>query len=180
MKYAIAYLIKGEAGRYNQKLIRDVGPKFNETYMIENPMPSHVTLKYSFNATLKQLSELEKFLARFSKRFKQQKIIINGFGHFRRFVAFLNVEFSEQAVEIHRELNKELSNLEWMGWNKFDNQYNQYHGTISYGNTRKSFDNVWNYIRRLKRCVFELRFDNIAILKEEKRGWKVHREFKIR
>jgi len=180
MKYAIAYLIKGEAGRYNQKLIRDVGPKFNETYMIENPMPSHVTLKYEFKATLKQIGELERFLNRFCKRFKPSRIRINGFGHFRRFVAFLNVEFSEQAVEIHRELNKELTNLEWMSWNKLDNQYNKYHATISYGNTRKSFDGVWNYLRKLKKPIFELRFDNLAILKEEKRGWKVHKEFRIR
>ena len=48
MKYVFVYLIRGKVERYHQELIKTVGPKFGENYMIDNPLPSHITIKSPF------------------------------------------------------------------------------------------------------------------------------------
>ena len=63
MKYSIFYLIKGKAGKHQQKLVKEVGPKFGENYMIENPLHSHIALKSPFE--IKDIKPLEKLLKEF-------------------------------------------------------------------------------------------------------------------
>src|SRR3989338_7253960 len=81
MRYVIVYLIGGKAEKYHQKLVREVGPRFGERYLIENPLPSHITLKSPFE--LDNSKELESTLKLFVKRYKPEEIEIGGFGNFR-------------------------------------------------------------------------------------------------
>jgi len=48
MKYSIFYLIKGEVGKYRQKLVKEVGPKFGERYVLESKTSSTYHFKSSF------------------------------------------------------------------------------------------------------------------------------------
>ena len=100
MKYVLVYLIKGKVEKYHQNLVKNVGPKFDENYLIENPLPSHITLKYPFKT--KNIKDLEKTLSRFSKRHKTSKMQINGFGNFRKFVIFLKINFPKPSQQIHK------------------------------------------------------------------------------
>jgi len=95
MRYVIVYLIGGKAEKYHQKLVREVGPRFGERYLIENPLPLHITLKSPFE--LDNSKELESTLKLFVKRYKPEEIEIGGFGNFRRFVSFLKVKLSKQS-----------------------------------------------------------------------------------
>jgi 2'-5' RNA ligase len=177
MKYVIVYLINGKPERYHHKLVREVGPKFGERYLIENPRPSHVTLKYPFE--LKNSKKLEKFLREFAHRQKIHKIKIYGFGNFERHVAFLNTKFSKQAYYVQKSLIKELQKIKGIKARKFDKNFEP-HLTIAYGNTKKNFDSIWNYLKKFNKPNFNLKFDNIAILKQSGKYWKVYKVFKIK
>lgn len=176
-RFSIFYLIKGKAGKLQQRLAKEVGPKFGENYLIENPLPAHITLKAPFD--LDNLEQLEKTLINFVNSQKVQgKITIKGFGNFRRFVAFMNTKFSQDSKKIQKELIEELKKIK-ISIEKFDIKYKP-HATISYGNTKETFDKIWNYLNTLEKPEFELVFDNISLMRKVNGKWEVYREFKIR
>lgn len=177
MKYSIFYIMKGKAGRYNKKLVKEVGPKFGENYMIENPLPPHITLKYPFGT--KNIKKVEGVLSDFVKKYKPSKIKMIGFGHFQRFVIFLKFELSKSAIKTQRELIKELGKIKNVRIQEHDKKWHP-HATISYGNTKKSFNEIWNYLKKLNKPKFELMFDNITIMKKSGKCWKVYRRFKLK
>lgn len=177
MKYVLVYLIRGKAERYHQKLVKEVGPKFGERYMIENPLPSHITLKSPFE--LDNSKELETLLKMFSNKHKSVKIKIDSFGNFRRFVAFLKISLPKQVIKIQKELLREVKKVEGINLHEFDLKWKP-HATISYGNTKDSFDKIWSYIQTLEKPNFELEFDNITILRKPKKLWKVYKIYKLK
>ena len=176
-KYVIVYLIKGKAGKYNQKLIKIVGPKFNELHIVKNPRPPHITLKSPFEAT--KIKDVENILKEFVKKQKSVKININGFGNFRRFVAFLKVNFSKEAKKIQKNLIKELKNIKWMKFHEHDLKWKP-HATIAYGSNKKNFNRIWDYLIKLNKPKFDLKFDNITLLIKKGNTWKVYKEFRIK
>lgn len=178
MKVDLVYLLKGKVGRYNQKLIKTVGPKFGENYMVENPLPPHITLKYPFE--IKDIKKLEKLLEDFASKRKAPAIEIKGFGNFRRFVAFLKPILSKSAIKLQKELTEALKR-EGIKPHKFDIPFKP-HATVAYGNTKENFDKIWNHLKELEVPKFKIKLDNIASLKEQKndKPWKVHKEFKLR
>ena len=177
MKYVLVYLIKGKAEKYHQRLVKSVGPKFGENYMIENPLPSHVTLKSTFKK--RQMKYLEKVLAKFVKEHKAAEIKIDGFGNFRRFVSFLKIKFSKEAKKIQKELLKTIKDFKGIEIHEFDKKHKP-HATIAYGNTSESFNNIWNYLSKLDKPQFNLSLDNITILKKPGKYWKVHKVYKLK
>ncbi|MCU0642104.1 MAG: 2'-5' RNA ligase family protein, partial [archaeon] len=106
MNISIFYLIRGKPDKYIQKLIREVGPRFGERYMIEHPLPSHITLRSPFET--KNVKEIEEIIRNFAKRQKPSKIEINGFGNFNRFVSFVRPILSKSALKTQKELIREL------------------------------------------------------------------------
>ncbi|MFA4953285.1 MAG: 2'-5' RNA ligase family protein [Candidatus Pacearchaeota archaeon] len=176
MKYVIVYLIKGKAKRYHEGLIKEVGPKFGENYIIENPIPSHITLKSPFE--IKSINKLEEILKDFTKKYKASKIQIDGFGNFKRFVSFLDTKFSKYTLQIQKDLIRELELID-IKYNKFDKKWNP-HVTIAYGNKPETFNQIWNYLKTLDSPHFDLKFDNITILKKPRKYWKIYREFELK
>ena len=49
-----------------------------------------------------------------------------------------------------------------------------------YGNTKRSFDDIWDYLGIKEGLEFDLEFDNVAILRKPKKYWEVYKEFEIR
>ena len=176
MKYALVYLIKGKPKKYQQNLVKTVGPKFGERYVLESKLPAHITLKIPFDTS--NIKPLENRLKEFVKKQKPAKIKITGFGNFRRFVAFLKFKFSKSAFKIQKDLIKELNKV-GIKLHEHDKKWHP-HATISYGNTKKSFNNIWNYLKTLNKPQFDLYFDNITILKKGKKYWKVYKEFRLK
>jgi len=177
MKYSIFYLIKGKAKRYRNKLVKRVGPKFGEKYVLNSKYPAHITLKVPFET--KNISKIEKLLERISKENKKGEIKIFGFGNFKRFVAFLKIKPDFQTKKIQKEIIKELSKLKKFEISKQDKKWVP-HSTISYGNTKESFDGIWKELMNLKKILFNLEFDNLTIMKKDRKFWKVHKKFKLK
>lgn len=176
-KYSIFYLFNGEARKYQEKLVKEIGPKFGENYVIESKLPAHITLKSPFE--IGDIKPVEKVLEEFVKKQKKAKVEIIGFGNFRRFVAFLEFKFSEKAMKIQSEMIKELNKIKEIMMHEYDRVWHP-HSTISYGNTPESFDKIWGALMQLEKPKFEIELDNITLMKKGKKYWKIHREFKLK
>ncbi len=176
MRLSVFYLIKGECNRYIQRLTREVGPKFGENYLVENPLPSHITLKSPF--IVSSSKKIEKVIEEFVKRQKKSEIIIRGFGNFDRFVAFLKPTSIKPVLKIQKGL---VNKLEEAGIkpHPFDKKFHP-HSTIAYGNKKETFDKIWDYLQTLEKPEFKLSFDNISLMKKVGKRWKVYREFKLK
>lgn len=177
MKYVLVYLLKGDARKCQQKLVKEVGPRFGENYMMENPLPAHITLKSPFE--LRDIKELEKKLKEFTSKHRSREFKIRRFGNFRRFVAFLKPEMPQEIIKLQKKLLKTIKDMDGIELHEFDKKWKP-HATIAYGNTKESFDNIWNYLKKLDKPNLDLVFDNITILKKPKKYWKVHKVFKLK
>lgn len=176
MKYVIVYLLQGEAKTYHKKLVKKLAIKFKEQYLTKNPVPSHATLKYSFET--KKIKEIEELLKRFCKKHKSTNLKIRKINNLHKKIIYLQLDFSKEAIKIYRDLIKELKKVSWLRWRKYDKIGNKFHVTLIYGNIAKHFKEIWEYISTLK-PKFDLKFNNIAILKKQK-YWKIHKVFKIK
>lgn len=176
-KYCVVYLPRGEATELNAKLVKEVGPKFGENYMIENPRPPRVTLKSPFE--IADSAKLEEIIKEFVKTQKPVSISIEGFDNFRRFVAFMKVNFDDSAMNIQKGLLKELLKLDEIYPKDTDLVFRP-HLTVAYGNTEENFDGVWEYLQLLPPFKFDLKFDNITILKKVNDLWEVYKTFEIK
>jgi 2'-5' RNA ligase len=177
MRYVIVYLVKGKAKKYQNKLKNEVGPKFGENHLVDNPIPAHVTIKSPFET--KKIEEVESVISEFVKKRKAVDLKIDGFDKFRRFVAFLKIDFGKEGRKVRKDLLKDLEKVKWMKLRGHDLKWKP-HVTVSYGNTKESFDGIWNYLAKLKKPKFNLKFDNITLLKKVRGKWKVYKEFEIK
>jgi len=177
MKYVVVYLLRGKVQEYHEKLMKEVGPKFGEDYMIKNPIPAHITLKSPFY--LKNVNVLERTLKSFVRKYKPSRIEIRDFGNFDRFVSFLKIKFSKESKTMHKRLLKELTKISGVELREFDINFKP-HATIAYGNKKQTFDKIWEYLNKLNKPHFNLKFDNLTILKKPRKFWKIHKIFEIR
>ncbi len=176
MEYAIFLVIKGRTHQLQKKLIRDVGPRFEENYMIHNPLPLHITLKYPFKTN--KGKSLEKSVKEFAKTQKQTKIKAVGFGSFHKHVIFTKLEFSKQALLVRKKLLNQTKEL-GIKPDKLDFPFKP-HMTVAYGNTKESFSQMWEYVQTLKKPHFNIMFDNISIMRNLNKKWQIYRAFKIK
>jgi len=175
MKLAIIFLLSGPSEKYHKRLVKEVGPKFGEMYLIESTLPSHVTLKIPF--TVKNSKKVEKIIERITHDNKT-KIKVGGFGHFRKSVAFMKVNLSKREKQIQKELIIELNKI---GIRPQDHDINwKPHVTISYANKKETFDKIWKHLGKKNERKFEIFFDNISILKKYgEKDWRIYKEFKL-
>jgi len=145
--------------------------------MIETPLPSHITIKYPFKTN--NLKNLEKTISTFVKQQKVTKFCIKDFGKFRKFVIFLKPTPLKAFSKIQKQLREELRKSNKIPNRKFDKKFEP-HATIGYGNTKESFNKMWSYVKTLKKPKFNLKFDNLTILKKPGRLWKIHKVFEIK
>lgn len=176
-KYVLVYLPNKEVGEYNQRLIEEVGPKFGETFMLENPRPVHITLKSPF--FMEDTSELENTIAGFVKKQKLANIAVRGFGNFREKVTFLKTDFSIESLKMQKDLLEAVKVFPGIELGEFDLDFKP-HLTIAYGNTPETFGKIWNYLQSLPVPSYDMQFDNISLMKKFGNEWKVYRRFELK
>ena len=176
-KFVLVYLPRGEIEKYHSNLVNVVSQKFGEKYLIENPRPSHITLKEPF--FLDDIAPMEKFLETFVKKYKPSNVEINDFGGFNQFVIFLDTKFSEEGMKLQKELLNELKIFKELEFGKFDLEWHP-HLTVSYANTPEIFEKIAEYLQELPTPKFSLKFDNIALLEKVKNCWEVHKIFEVK
>src|SRR3989338_6293813 len=92
---------------------------------------------------------------------------------------FLKIKFSKESKTMHKRLLKELTKISGVELREFDINFKP-HATIAYGNKKQTFDKIWEYLNKLNKPHFNLKFDNLTILKKPRKFWKIHKIFEIR
>ncbi|MFH1209417.1 MAG: 2'-5' RNA ligase family protein [archaeon] len=177
MKYSICYLLRGDVAKFHKQKVRELAKKFNELYLLENPIPSHTTLKYPF--ITQRIKEIEDMLKEFVKKQKKGKIEVRKVTNFNKKAVCLQLSFSKKANKTFKGLVKKLHKFDWLEWGVYDKTIDgKFHSTLIYGNTPANFKRIWKEVSDLK-IKFDLEFNNITILKKQRKYWKIHKVYEI-
>ena len=166
-EFGIVYLLPKTVGNYHRELRLKIEKEFKLTGRTELNAPSHITLKYRFQA--EDIQEVEEILQDFSTTQTKTRWSLNGFNYFTNsgsFVIFIDVIPSQETRKAHAQFLDRLRQIGWMQWGPFDHAAIHYHVTLAHhGMTTENFDEVWAFVNQHKSPDIELFFDNLALLK---------------
>ncbi|MBD7913400.1 MULTISPECIES: 2'-5' RNA ligase family protein [Clostridium] len=176
MRYVVVSLVKGEAGKFNNDLRKEVWQRFKAK---SSKLPAHFTIKAPFEYC-GDISLLENVLEKFCEKEKAQKYEIDGYGHFNERVIYMNVNMSKEGKALHDRLISEMSLIPYIKFDKKDGKNKIFHVTIASKNLGPIYDKVWGYVNE-NLCDFnDCYFDNIVIYKWEDNTWKVFKEYNLK
>lgn len=169
-KYFIAYLLGGTARSYHERLTRELASRYRIFPLHERVSP-HITVKPPFEADEDGIEEVERVLRAFAHSETAKPLSIRGFGGFGFKTVYLNVEKSGGAVALVRRLISALnSNISWLP--RYPLEGNKLHSSVARFLNRIQSRRIKRFISG-ERPAFEMRLDNVAILKKTGRTWKV-------
>lgn len=143
-------------------------------------IPPHATLKSPFRATQEQIEGLVNRLEKFAKRKKPGKITIDQFGHFNKRVVYLDITAGERTRKTIDSLTEQLKKIEWLSLDKHD-EHVFLHTTIARARSNAEFDTIWNYLQSEYQPDMQAVFDNISVLKlnKKKDEWYSYEKFRL-
>jgi 2'-5' RNA ligase len=174
MRYVIVCSIKGEALKFHEKLVGEICDKFK---VKRQRLPAHFTIKAPFEK--ENISDLENLTENFCKTKESTEFKLDGFGHFREDVVFMDIKTSNKAVTVHDEYIDVLKTLDWLEWKRNEGKGRIFHCTLVSKIPSGKFKDIWQYLSNFQ-CSFESEFDNISILRWEKDRWITHKEYKFK
>lgn len=177
MNYRIVYLLKGEAKKYAEKLIKDVAKKFNVNFVYSGKQPAHITLKYRFET--KKVKEVEEVIRKICNKTKSSSFEIGGIGNFKRDSLILKVKPSKEMVEFEKKLLKNLNHFKGDLY-KFDKVlYKSFHVGITHHDIKEKFSLIRDYLKKHNK-KFRVKFDKVYLIKKPKDKWIVQKTFSIK
>lgn len=174
MRYVIVSVVKGNAGKFNNNLRKDIYNKFNAR---SSKLPAHFTIKAPFEAD--DISSLDEILYNFSKKNKKESYKIIGYDHFDDRVIFMKVHMSNEGKILHDKLIDAIDNIDYIKFDSHDGKNKIFHITITSKKIQKMFKDLWDYLNPIP-CNFNCEFDNISIFKWVNNTWVLHNEYLIK
>lgn len=174
MRYFIGYLLSGDAKRYHENLTEEIADKFGVP-PLNRRIPPHITLKVPFETD--RIEDVEEALKEYAQNHSIAPLTLSGFHHFNQKVIFIDVSPSKQMLNDVRELMSVLQSISWMQFDRHDVQ-KKLHATVAYPKNYFQFGKMWKFVGK-REAVFDVSFDNVAILKKEDRKWLVHKEYPL-
>ncbi len=178
MRIMLECVFKGEFEKFHKEILNEITEKFNLIFVKETNLPTHVTLKYSFE--VQNIKDIENTLDKFVSTHKKAELYANKFSNFNKDTIFIEVNPSVKAKLIISDLIKTLKEIPWISWNKYDGEDIYLHTTIA-EEAKEKYKEIEEYIKNIK-FNFELWLDNISILEEipsnsEIRKWKISKTY---
>ncbi|WP_125154286.1 2'-5' RNA ligase family protein [Clostridium rectalis] len=172
-RYVIVCLLKGEILKFHNSLVEDICLNFK---VKRQKLPAHFTIKAPFETD--KINQIELILEKFMLDKYKEKILVNGFNHFRSDVVFMKVSLCDKALDIHDSFIKELKKISWLTWKNHEGESNNkiFHCTLVSGLKDNKFYPIWEYVNNYT-ANFHSYFDNISILKWEDRKWVTYKQF---
>lgn len=181
-EYGIVYLLPDDIARYHVDLWNKVEQKFNLTGKTKLNAPSHITLKYRFEAH--NILEVENAISTFCVLHHPPTWSLNRFNFFNndaKFVIFIDVDATEYCRQTHAAFLDTLRPIQWMRWGEFDHSNLHYHVTLAHrGLNAENFEEVWQFVNTQPKPYFDLRLDNITLLKIENNNHSIYRKFTLK
>ena len=173
MRYVIVCLLKGQVLDFHEAIVNQVCKKFD---VRRQRLPAHFTIKAPFETD--NIKEIEKLTEEFCSKNVKTSLKIEGFGHFRDNVIFMDIHPSRDAFKVHDKYIDELKKLSWLEWKQNEGENKKFHCTIVSKRIREKFNDIWKYVLNYE-ANFETYFDNISILIWRNYRWETYREYKL-
>ena len=179
MRHIIVHLVRGEASQVHIGITKDLTEKF-DTFPLHNRISPHLTLKRWFELDEVGMAKIYETLGAFSKAHRQSNYKIQGFGSFNKDVIYEDIQPSPEMTSSLADLRKRLHEVENLTFDEFD-EVDELHATVVMGALKPfNFDEIWDYLSKGKYPDFNMKFDNIAVLKKESNMWVVDRVWEIK
>lgn len=180
MRHIIVHLIRGEAGEAHEAITRDLTEKF-DTFPIHDRIVPHLTLKRWFELDGAGMESVRNMLDMFAAAHTQSDYRLHGYGHFGEDVIYVDVKPSAEMSAIARDLMKSLHSIEGMTFDEFDGVEDDFHATVVMGALKPfSYAQIWDYLNAKEAMDFNMKFDNIALLKREADKWVVDQVWELK
>lgn len=169
MRYFIAHLLNDSVAKYHHSLVYELSDRF-DINISKGLFPTHFTIKAPFDTddTTAIKNELEKFASvHYAPSFT-----IQNFGHFNKRVIFLDVSLNEILSTVVWDIQNTIKKIPGLSWGEHEPLKNL-HITVTKNFDVTKFDAVWRYLTQKTAPLFELSFDNIALLRLENNVWTV-------
>ena len=179
MKYIIAHLIRGEAKDKHEAITKDLVTKF-DTFPIHDRFASHLTLKRVFELDADGIKNLCNILDAFVNSHTQSTYRLDGLGHIGEDVIYIDVKPSPEMLSTVKDLMEILHKVENITFDEFDAIENDFHATVAFRKLKPfDFNEVWEYLNKEEKIDFDMKFDNIAIMKKEEDKWYADRVWEL-
>jgi len=180
MRHIIVHLIRGEARQAHEDITKDLVQKF-DSFTLHDRIPPHLTLKRWFELDKGDMDSLYQTLGLFVSNHNQSKYFLKGFGHFRTDVIYVDVIPSEKLLVDLRKLSTELHKVPNLMFDEFDLIENDLHATVAMAALKPfDYEQMWYYLNSKPMPDFDMKFDNIAVMKREIDRWVVDRIWEIK
>ena len=173
MKYALVYLIEGDARAYHGTLTHELSQNFGIKNLSEKIIP-HLTLKSPFY--LDDISPVEGIVGRFSNSLCPFTFALEGFGHFDKEVIFMDTRCPEEMEVIPSEIVPALREIRGISFSPYDESGN-YHATLAYASSVEQFKQIMDFLQKKEPPYFQLALDNLAIIKKPDKKWEIHKKY---
>ena len=179
MRHILVHLIRGEAKKKHEAITRDLVEKY-DAFPIHDRIVPHLTLKRWFELDAEGMQNLYDTIDTFVASLTQSDYKLSGFGHFNEDVIYVDAKPSPEMASTTRDLTKILHGVKGMTFDEFDVMEPEFHATLVM-RLLKPFDytQIWEYLNKEEVFDFNMKFDNIAILKKVDNKWVEDRIWEI-
>lgn len=134
--------------------------------------PAHITLIAPFWFTLERENEIVMAVQSFRNNSPNQKIVLDGFSHFRKRVLYIKVGENPSLGDLKNEVEKYFTEKIGSSFRKEDRPFHP-HITIANRDMRPHhFEEAWNHFSN-KEFKDSFNSNSISLLKLNPAGWKV-------
>jgi 2'-5' RNA ligase len=177
MKYLICYTLPPHVARYHNDVVADVAMRFG-TQLLNQRIPPHVTLKVPFDT--RRIEEVEDVVKEFANQYTSAPMQVKGVGTFGQNIIYMDIHASDRARNIVEGFIPFLSHhLPWLPTHRYDHNKNL-HATVVKRDAGEQFYAIWKYLTETYDPFFDIEFDNLTILFNERKRWFVHKRFELR
>ena len=179
MRHIIVHLIRGDAKEAHEAITKDLVEKF-DAFPIHDRIVPHLTLKRWFELDETGMGEVYKALDEFATSHTQSDYRLHGFNNFGEGVIYVDVDPSEKMTQSAGELMSALRGIKDMTFDEYDAIEGDFHATVAM-RALKPFDfkETWDYLLTQKALDFNMKFDNVAVLKKDNDKWIAERVWEL-
>ncbi|WP_330566247.1 2'-5' RNA ligase family protein [Romboutsia sp. Marseille-P6047] len=137
MRYVIVSVVKGDGGKFNNELRKDI---FENLSVKSSKLPAHFTIKSPFEC--EDISILDKELTEFTNLHSVSNYKLNGYDSFDNRVIFMKVIMSNKGKKIHDDLIDTLSSIPYIKFDEKDGKNKIFHVTVSSKKIKNRFNEL--------------------------------------
>ncbi|MEI6346055.1 MAG: 2'-5' RNA ligase family protein [bacterium] len=180
MRRIIVHLLRGNAARAHEDITKDLTSKF-DTFPLHDRITPHLTIKRWFELDDKGMKALYLCLDNFIQSQNQSDYVLSGFGSFGKEVIYVDVVPSKETLSTVHDLMNKLRDIQGLTFDKFDEIEDDLHATVAM-TALKPFDyeQIWSYLKAGVQPNFNMKFDNLAVLKRTEDRWVTERVWEIK